>query len=142
MPGFDDIFEGFDDIVDENANSSDEWGDAGGMWDTGEKENIWRTETPRQPGDVWDCHGGCPDCEDECAEAPETVTPRPGDPISENISGPLSSGPDDHVSSGPEDKSEYDEMEEYDNLLDEEGDSADDSDDSDGGSFGDILGDW
>lgn len=137
MPGFDDIFGDIDDIVDEKADTADEW-DAGGLWDTGEKENIWRTETPRNPGDVWSCGGGCQDCDDECAE-PETVTPRPGDPISEGLAGPLNqdgsvAGDQEVPSDAP---SEYDEMEEYDNLLDDEDDS-----DSDGGSFGDILGDW
>ena len=60
MGGFEDIFGGFDDIVDENVDSAentDEW-DTGGMWDTGEKENIWRSEPAVNPGDVWKAGGG------------------------------------------------------------------------------------
>ncbi len=122
MPGFDDIFGGFDDIVDENPKNdeekSDEWdtGKDSGVWDSGEKENIWRTSAPAAPGDAWatapdqidPCAGGCDECEaysedcDDPQEVPENTptTPFPQDTQEET----------EEV----EQKSEFDQMEEYD----------------------------
>ena len=51
---FEDVFEPLDDIIDDKE-ASDEWGD---VWDTGEKEDMWRADAevwsvnpiPQQPG--------------------------------------------------------------------------------------------
>ena len=53
---FEDVFEPFDDIIDggDAQEASDEWGD---VWDTGEKEDMWRTDAK----DVWTASPTNPD---------------------------------------------------------------------------------
>ena len=124
MPGFDDIFGGFDDIDDENDAKVDEWdtGADDGVWDSGEKENIWRTSAPATPGDVFDTKdvtdpcagGGCQDCDDDCdvgedCEEAEAPLRGGGDPEEQEVPGPL---PQDVQET--EEKSEFDQMEDYD----------------------------
>lgn len=122
---FEDIFGGFDDFSDNQPEQDkpDEW-DAGGLWDTGEKENIWRTAPAVAPGDVWkadpmDCGQDCEGCEDECGVS-EEVQEIP-EPPEENYTNPE---PD-----------EYDSLDEYDDFLDEEVDV----DESPSDVFGDIF---
>lgn len=137
MPGFDDIFGGFDDIVDENDKNDakeDEWdtGADNGVWDSGEKENIWRTSAPAAPGDVFDTKdvtdpcagGGCDsDCDvgEDCEEA-EAPLRGGGDPTAEEAAEEV---PGVSPEVQEEEKSEYDQMDEYDTQYAEDDDGED-----------------
>jgi len=75
---FEDIFRPLDDITNDGVQPTDDW-DTGEVWDSGEKENIWRTGPPVTPGQVWTtgqapvnggCSGGCGGC-DDCDEEEE-----------------------------------------------------------------------
>ena len=124
MPGFDDIFGNDDFLDDENENDekTDEW-NTGEGWDTGEKENIWRTAPASNPNDVWGCAGGCNECEDECDDSEATPPDFAGEPL---IGG-------DPV----EDFSEYDEMEDCDDLMSETAEEEETG--SPSGLFDDIF---
>ena len=167
MPGFEDIFGPVEDIMEpENQEKTDEW-DTGAVWDSGEKENIWRAEPATSPGDVWATGGGWGGCgdQDDCdadtdcgSSDPQAINPtpdpvRPNDPISEGIAGPLSKNDSENTPEEPktdtsdveqplrgggDQDSEYDEMDQFDHLIDGDGDSEDEEDSPSTGLFDDI----
>jgi hypothetical protein len=130
MPGFDDIFGNDDDFLDDEneekcEQEKDEW-NTGEGWDTGEKENIWRAD-PKN--DVWGCAGGCNDeCEDDCEATPPDFGEIAGEPM---IGGKDTCSPEKGF-----DVSEYDEMEECDELM---SDSEEEEAGSPSGLFDDIF---
>lgn len=73
---FDDIFDLDDDTrfsrdVAEHSVTNEEKNS--GLWDTGTKENIWRTnDSGSDPNAVWDA-GAYPSCPSECEECEEVI---------------------------------------------------------------------
>jgi hypothetical protein len=135
MPGFDDIFGNDDDFLDdenENDEKTDEW-NTGDGWDTGEKENIWRAAPPANPNDVWassgGCDGGCDGCDDD-SQSHEATPPDFGEIAGE----PMIGGKDTCLP----DVSEYDEMEECDELMSDSEEEEETG--SPSGLFDDIFG--
>ncbi len=70
---FEDVFEPLDDIIGDAKEVSDEWGE---VWDTGEKEDMWRTD----PKDVWSV---APAIQPDSAPDPAPNQPK-SDPMNNN----------------------------------------------------------
>jgi len=81
---FEDVFEPLDDIIDGAKEASDEWGD---VWDTGEKEDMWRAD----PKDVWTIAPANQPVPP--APAPQAPQPKP-DPII-SPPGPMNNTPEE-----------------------------------------------
>ncbi len=66
---FNDIFNDIDEVIAEPAEVTNAEKNSG-LWDTGAKENIWRTNDAAAVDPVWDAAGGCPECpgcdDEEC----------------------------------------------------------------------------
>ena len=131
---FEDVFGPLDDILEENPNS--DW-DTGEVWDSGEKENIWRTAPAAVPGSVWtthdscdgceedeDCDCDCDECDDDCDDDERWYEPEPGEHEHDE-----------------EDGSEGDDLDNYDDdLYSIDDNDNDEASGSPSGIFDDIFG--
>ena len=79
---FEDVFEPFDEIVDEDLiEKRDEW-DTGDTWDTGEKEDVWRAD--HVVGGVWSVDPPLKKSEKPQNVPIPTPIPTPDSPLPEN----------------------------------------------------------
>ena len=104
-----DIFDFDDEPKQDGGDVTNEEKNAG-LWDTGKKENIWRTSDPVAQNGVWDSGTGDPDgcggCADPCTD-PEKCTDdeeapaETADPAeTEEVDPPEDSIPEDSPDSG------------------------------------------
>lgn len=100
---FEDVFEPLDDIIGDTKEASDEWGE---VWDTGEKEDMWRAD----PKDVWSV---APANQPVTHPGPVTPAPAPGNP-KPNLPDPVISPP------GPMNKTPEDDCGECDTECEKE----------------------
>jgi hypothetical protein len=105
---FDDILEDIFDFDDEPKTEADGVSSEeknAGLWDTGKKENIWRTAEPVAQNGVWDSgadQDGCGGCADPCVD-PDQCTD--ADPVVEEVEDLEDPIPADSI---PEDSEEAD----------------------------------
>jgi hypothetical protein len=141
---FEDVFGPLDDVLKDTPAEQNEW-DTGEVWDSGEKENIWRTADPAAPGQVWTtgsggCGGGCPSCDDdECEDdkCEEVEEGAPKSTLGAPVAHPGNDGnPGPHHDAGG--LSESEQLDEFDDELEM---SEEDEDlGSPTGVFDDIFG--